>query len=168
MTLLSPVPRITIEAFPSVTPVISTPAYTANDQVGGIQELTNIIRQDATMGLGSAILTSVTILDKDSQNAAFNLWFFKISPTLASSDNAAMNLTDANLLLSFIGVVSVGTTYAAGAVNSVSTTSNLNLPVFAPGTATTPTSIYVVAQTTGTPTYASTSSLVFQYSFLVD
>lgn len=164
MAQLSWVPRINIEQVASVTPVISASSYTAGDQVGGIMTLSSILRQDSNMSIGTAMLTSVSIIDKAAQSAAFDLWFFKISPTLASTDHAAFNITDANLLLSFIGTASVGGSYSTSASNAVSTTSNINLPVFAASGS----SLYCVAKTTSTPGYASTSDLTFIFNFLVD
>lgn len=165
MSNLSSVPRLTIQQINTVTPVITAAAYSAGDQVGDIMTLSSVVRQDTNTQLGTAMLTSVSIIDKAKQSAAMTLWFFKTSPTLASTDHAAFNLTDANLAASFIGTVSVGASYASSTSNSVSSTSNLNLAVFNSSGGK---DIYCVAQTTGTPTYVSTSDLIFQFTFLVD
>lgn len=172
------VPRLTIQSPVEVTPTISTSAYTAGDQVGGVMTLTNVVRNDPNTsvsgdrgtpttsgaGLGTATLTEITVLDKAGQNAAFEVWFFKSSPTITSVDNGAFNLTDANSFAACIGHVNVGATYSTSSSNSVSTTSNLNKSIFAASGST----IYAVAKTTGTPTYGSTSDLKFIFNFLVD
>jgi len=165
MSLLSSVSRINITKVISVTPTITaSSAYVAGYQVGGIMTLTDAIRMDTQTGLGVSELVSITILDKAKQDAAINVFLFSASPTLASSDHAAFDLTDANLIAACIGVVSVGTTYVDTVSNSVSSTVNLNLPL----QITSGTNLYAVATTSGTPTYASTSDLVFKFGFFVD
>jgi hypothetical protein len=166
---LSWLPRINATRVVAVTPTISTsPAYTSGDQIGGIMTLTDVIRQDKSGGFGTSELVGVTILDKALQSAAMSIWLFNQSPTLASSDNAAFNISDANLVLQCIGVVSVGTAYSASAANSVSSTQNLNKIVQIPYTATSPTNVYAVAVIGAAATYTTTTDLQFQFEFFVD
>lgn len=170
MATLSWVPRVTVQVKSSVTPVISTSAYTAQDQVGGVQTLTNVIRQDSNLGYGTAMLTNVKIVDKAKQSAALEIWFFQNSPTMAGSDNAAFDLTDANLVLAgYLGhVVIAATDYSTSTSNAVAIIKNQNIEIDVPSTSTTPSSIYACMKTTGTPTYGSTSDLILTYTFLVD
>lgn len=174
MTQLAWVPRINASKTVIVTPTISTSAYTSGDQIGGIMTLTDVIRQDSNMELGFSELVEVTILDASLQNAAMDIWLFNQSPTVTSSDNVAFSMSDANQAAQCIGWVSVGATasYSSGALNSVSTTSNLNKPcqVISLKTApkTNPTNLYAIAIVRGTPTYTTTTALQFQFSFFID
>lgn len=162
---LSWVPRVTIEKNISATPTITaSSAYVSGNQLGGIMTLVDVVRTDNNIKQGTALLTEVTILDADSQNAAIDIWFFSVSPTLVSSDHAAFNITDANLAAQCIGVVSVGSAYSASSSNSISSTTNLNKSVSVPSG----TTIYAVAIVRGTPTYTTTTSLQFKFNFLVD
>lgn len=179
---LSWVPRLTNTAIVAVTPTISSsPAYTSGDQLGGIQTVainSSLLRMDSNsnvqtggrVSMGTATLTEVTILDQALQSAAMDIWFFAASPTVTSVDNGAFALTDANLIAATnglpitLGYVSVGAAYSAAAASSISTTCNLNFTVGS----TTASPIYAIAVVRGTPTYASTTDLVFEYKFIID
>lgn len=146
-----------------VTPTVSTsPAYTAGDQVGGIQTLPG-----ACLGRAVSTLLSVSVVDKASQNAALTIFFFNQLPTIASSDNAAFDLTDANML-NCVGAVTIAATdYQSSSSNSVATIKmgSCGLAVMSSVTDSNSGALYAVAKTTGTPTYASTTDLQFRYVF---
>jgi hypothetical protein len=75
----------------TATPTIATSGYVDNDQIGGLQTYTNAALASGRPGLiVGATLTSRTV-------TALELWIFEASPTLAGSDNAAFDLSDANL-----------------------------------------------------------------------
>jgi hypothetical protein len=162
------VPRLNITKTIAVTPTISTSAYTSGDQIGGIMTLSNVIRQDSQMNYGNAELVAVTILDADKQSAAMDIWLFNQSPTVTSTDNAAFAMTAANQAAQCIGFVSVGASYSAAAAVSTASTANLNLPVQVAGTVASPTNLYAIAIVRAAPTYTTTTSLQFQFSFFVD
>lgn len=169
MSNLSPVPRINVTKTVSVTPTISTSQYTSGDQVGGIMTLTDVVRQDTGTGYGNSELKSVTILDADAQSAAMDIWFFKVSPTVTSTDNAPFSMSDANQAAQCIGAISIGTAYSASALNSTSTDGkNIGIAMEIFGTSSTPTSIFAIAIVRGTPTYSTTTALQFQFSFYMD
>lgn len=170
MTTLSPVPRINVTKTVSVVPTISTsPAYTSGDQLGGIMTLVDVVRQDSGTGIGTSELHSVTILDGDKQDVAIDIWFFNVSPTVTSTDNAAFSMSDANQALQCIGCVSVGTSYSDAALNSTSSDGkNIGLVLQANGTSATPTNLYAIAIVRGTPTYTTTTNLKFLFSFYID
>lgn len=132
------------------TPTIDTNAYTADDQVGGIQTL--------TVDPGTKHLKSVTIIDKASQKAEIEVLFFKELPTVASANNAACNVADSELASKCIGVVTVPaasyTDLSAAAVASVECDLEIQ---------TKDGKLYALAKTTGTPTYAANGDLVFKY-----
>jgi hypothetical protein len=162
------VPRLNITKTIAVTPTISTSAYTSGDQIGGIMTLSNVIRQDSQMNYGNNEIVSVTILDADKQNAAMDIWFFNQSPTVTSTDNAAFAMTAANQAAQCIGVVSIGSSYSSAAAVSTSSDKNLNLPLQVPGTVASPSNVYAIAIVRAAPTYTTTTSLQFQFSFFVD
>lgn len=147
-----------------VTPTISTSAYTAGDQVGGLQTLT--IPGQAEQKL--ATLLSVSLVDKAAQNAALTIFFFTQSPTIASSDNAAFDLTDANMLYYAFHVNITASDYASSSSNSAASLGMSTVAKCAIPTGTAPTALYAVIKTTGTPTYASTSDLQITYTFGLD
>lgn len=143
----------------SATPTISTSAYSATFQLGGLQTLTSAVR---TSG-GAAVLHSITILDKASQNADINIYFFNQSPTIASSDRTALDISDSEMASKCIGVIKVnGSNYTNLLNNSAVTNTNVGLLLQASGS----TSLFAIAQIAVSATYASTTDLVFRYHFL--
>jgi len=78
----------------TATPTIATSGYVDNDQIGGLQTYTNAALASGRPGLiVGATITSRTVTALN----ALELWIFEASPTLAGSDNAAFDLSDANL-----------------------------------------------------------------------
>jgi hypothetical protein len=78
----------------SQTPTIATSGYTAGDQVGGLLTFTSAALASGRSGqVINAVLTSRTSTALNN----LELWLFQASPTFASTDNAAFDLTDANL-----------------------------------------------------------------------
>jgi hypothetical protein len=146
-----------------VTPTLDTSAYGSGDHVGSIQTITGA----GPAGFNAAVLESVTIIDKNAQGVALSILFFDSLPTIASADNAALDMTDANAA-KCIGHVSIDTTdYVATASNT------LGCKVVSPGLPLTPArtgvqeTIYAVVKSGGTPTY-SADGLTFRYCFRWD
>lgn len=144
------------------TPTISNgAAYTSGDVLGGLQTLSNAARISG----GSGIIQSITVLDKtQAQRAAIDLLFFDRSVTVAA-DNAAVAMSDADMAFC-LGIVSIGPYNAAWPgtpLNSEATLLNVGLPFVLNGT-----DLFVVAVVRGTPTYTSTSDLIFSYTILQD
>lgn len=156
--------RLNAENVVVVTPTIDTNAYTSGDRLGSIQEITNVLRQDVASSKGIATLKQIAITDLASQKADIDLLFFNALPTVASADNAAIDISDAEIV-KFIGSVSVGAAYIDTASNSVSTTIvDPGLKVYsASGT-----SVWVVAVIRDSATYGSASDLQFKYSFEIN
>lgn len=149
----------------TVTPTVSTsPAYTSGDQVGGIQTLTLPDGPDSRL----ATLLSLSVVDKGKQSAAMTVYFFTQLPTVASSDNAAFDLTDANMLYYAFHVNIAATDYATSSSNAVASLGMASVSKCALVSGSAPTALYAVVQTTGTPTYASTTDLQFTYTFGFD
>jgi hypothetical protein len=157
----------TITKFIEVTPTISTSAYQAEDQVGGIQTLAAVAgdTDDNTVSL-----QTLTITDAGKQSAALVVYFFDDLPTVASVDNGAITITDAEMADKCLGhVVVAAADYGAIAANSVACVKNIGLRLrsnnISAATNSRSGNLYAVVKTTGTPTYVSTTDLVFKYSF---
>jgi hypothetical protein len=122
--------------------------YTANDQVGGANTLSNAC---ASTG-GTVEVESISVVDKAKQSLALDVFFFDSSPTLASADNAEFEMTDANLLAQCKGVVRVAAgDYSASKNGSFAQVRNLGLFLKALASSK---DLYCVAVTRGAPTYA--------------
>ena len=156
----------------AIVPTISTSAYTVNDQVGGIQTIaylspslkpTDAPCQDKTV----SYLMGLKIIDKAAQNAPLIIYFFKTLPTVASSDNAALSIVDAEAT-KCIGWVQVSASHYKGPAEwSIAEVPFADV-MKALKSDTDDGPLYAVVQTTGTPTYGSTSDLEFKYYFSQD
>src|SRR4051812_43994905 len=108
MTTLNWVPRVTGEFSVVVIPTVSTSAYTAGDQVGGVMTLTDVIRNDQNVGYGTSKLTDINIFIKSNVTPAIEILFFRNSPTMANSDNGVFNISNANAVTAgYLGRASV-------------------------------------------------------------
>jgi hypothetical protein len=151
----------------TLTPVISTSIYAAADQLGSLVEIQNAM--DDSSGTGAIL--SVTILDKAAQSSIIDVLFFSSQPTVASSDNAALDITDAMMASYYLGHVRVqATDYIALAGCSVASIKQLGLlvqslkdPNNLGGK-----SLWMILRSGGTPTYGSTSDLVIRVGILQD
>lgn len=146
----------------TVTPVISTSIYASGDQLGGINTLANAMDMDKDTGN----IMSITVIDKAKQNAAFDILFFSDLPTVASSDNAPLDISDAEMASKCLGIVKVlSTDYVDLAANSVN--SKYVVGLFLRSVAGSNT-LYCVCRAAGTPTYVSTSDLVIKIGIVQD
>ena len=143
-----------------VTPVLTgSGAYTAGYQVGGIQTLSK-----PTFDQGRfAMLTSLTILDVDNQKAALTILLFNALPTIASADQQAFSMTGANLKATCVAQIPiVAGDYATVGSSAVATHQYTNMLAQSNDTQG---QLYAAVVTSGTPTYTTTSSLVFRWNF---
>lgn len=157
----------------AVTPIISTTAYTSGDQLGDIQTLaylspllkpTDAACQDKTV----SFLSSLAIIDAAGQSAPMNIYFFNALPTVASTDNAALSITAAELKAKCRGFISVlAADYAVVGSCSIATL-NMARCGLAIKSNTDDGPLYAVAQIMGTKTYATVGDLVFVYDFSQD
>ena len=133
----------------SVTPTISTSAYAAGDNVGGIMEFTSAVR-----GTGDyATIRTVVVSDDDSEDAALDLWLFDQTLAGTATDNAAFDPDDADLD-NLVGKVAIaGADYGTFTDNSAAVVQP-DLRVKANAT-----SLFGVLVTSGTPTYTATTDL---------
>lgn len=132
------------------TPTLDTNQYVTGDRMGSIVTLAAAYRQGRP-----GTIRSITVLDKDNTTGvAFDILFFQNSPTIASADNAAIDISDANLdLANYLGHVNIpAANYIATASNSIATVREVNLPfVAAEGSV----NIYYVLVSRGTVTHTA-------------
>jgi hypothetical protein len=144
----------------SFTPTISTSIYASGDQLGSLVEIPNFVDEPS----GFAKIVSLSICDKAAQSSILQVLFFKDRPTIVSADNAALNISDADMADMCVGHVSVvAADYFALSASSMGCVRNINLVVNSRkgqnnlnGT-----SLWAIVRCGGTPTYASTTDLVF-------
>lgn len=142
----------------SVTPTLDTSAYASGDRVGTVMEFTNAM--DDASGTGTVV--SLVILDKAAQGSALTLLLFNDSPTVASADNAALDISDAEMA-KCIGAIPIATgDYVTTASNSIATVRGINLLIGSTKSATNLTgkSIFGLLKSGGSPTYAASSLIV--------
>lgn len=143
----------------AVTPTITAGAYSAGDALGGRLEFSPATRQPTL----TALLLSVVVLDKASQDAQLDLVLFNQAFT-ATADNAAFDPTDADLANIIGHVPIVPADYASLNDNGLATLRSVNLPIHLSDTIT----LYGQLVTRSAPTYASTSDLTVILYLLQD
>jgi hypothetical protein len=142
----------------SVTPTITAGSYAANAGVGGKMTLTNALRAASTGGTWQSLL----VTDKNNAKAQFNVLMFNYDPTSGSyTDRSAIILGSdlskviRNVTVSTADYQTVSGSIAVADINVMQTV----MAGSSNGT------LYATVMTTGTPTYASTSDLTFQFGF---
>jgi hypothetical protein len=154
-------PRV-LQARIVVTPTISTtPAYTTGDCLGGLMTIANAARATG----GSGVITSIVVLDKtQAQRAPIDLVFFDRTVTV-QGDNTAFAVSDADMA-NCLGVLAIGaynTPWPGTPANAVSTFSGVGMPFVLNGS-----DLFCQAVVRGTPTYTTTSDLVFAFTVMKD
>lgn len=142
----------------TATPVLDTSAYATGDRMGSVVTLS-----DLHPGFNQQlIIRSINVIDLEKQNAAFDIMLFNALPTVASADNAAIDISDAEVT-KLVGVVPVATgdytTAFAGCGQA--TKANVGLVV---QTAELDNTLYMLLVSRGSPTYAA-GSLVIKIAF---
>lgn len=133
----------------TATPTISTSAYAAHDQVGGLMEFTNVV---ATAG-DTAMIRGVTITDKTLNLRQLDLYLFDRSITVAGDNNAAAH-SDADNLFSEGAVSVYPSDYTQNANGAVANRRSVGMPVRPNGT-----SLFGYLVIRAATTYTSTSDL---------
>lgn len=144
----------------SSTPTIDTGIYAAGDNMGGKLTLTGA----AVSGIGTGVITSVMITDKDKEGADIDVVFFTSDPSATTfTNNGALTINDADLI-KIVCVASV-TTDVTFVDNGVSYLQNLNCP-FSLGAANT--TLYAAMVARSAPTYTGTTDLTLRVNILQD
>lgn len=152
---------------PSQTPTVSaSSAYTSGDVVGSAMQFSRAFGGEGRTG----VVKTVLVLDKGNQKAPLTLLFFNAQPGTVAADNAAFSFASADVDLC-VGKVNVAAadyeTVGGKAVAAVDVSAVLQGTIGTLG-ARDCGDLWVVAVTTGTPTYASTSDLTFRLGLLAD
>lgn len=131
-----------------------TSAYADHDQIGTVATLSN-----AFLGTSKkAVIVSISVLDKASQKSALTLHFFDESPTVASSDNAALNISDAEMADKHISKIELAASdYQDLSASAVATVANVGAVVSSKTS-----DLFLQVESAGTPTYTGTSDLVIK------
>jgi hypothetical protein len=133
-------------------------AYHDGDDLGNCFEIANAVPDVG----GEAVLESVMIVDAAKQASALALLLFTSQPTVASAENAALDITDAQMAAKCIAVISIpSASYFSLAANSVVQIDVSIVVKAAAGS----TSIYGQLLCKGTPTYAGTTDLTVKLGF---
>ena len=75
------------------TPTIDTAVYADGDRLGSVVTLTNMALRNG----GSGMIVGGRLVDDAASNFSVELWLFGASPTMVGADNAAFDITDANI-----------------------------------------------------------------------
>jgi hypothetical protein len=142
----------------SFAPTLDTNAYATGDQMGTLMTISNV----ADLSQGAVRIMTLDVIDKAKQAAAFDILFFNASPTVASADNAALDISDSEMASKLVGMVSVASAdYKAFNSNSVACLRGLDLIVQAAaasvpsGPNPTQVNLYAILCSRGSPTYAA-------------
>lgn len=143
-----------------ITPTVTaSSAYSSGQQVGGLQTL----NYPAIAQGRFAMLATLTILDIDNQKAALTVLLFNSSPTIASIDKGTFSITAAALKATCIGQFPiVAGDYATAGSIAVATKTYSNAFLNSIDNAG---QLFAAVVTTGTPTYTTTTSLMFRWVF---
>lgn len=140
--------------------VQATPDYSSGDFMGGVQKVTDVLPASS----GVLRLVSVSVLDAAKAKGAFDILFFNALPIVASAENAALDITLAQMVASFIGRVSiVGADYTDSANCSDATKRSIDLIL--QGSATGDNDLWVVCQAAGTINYAASTDVTLILGF---
>lgn len=151
----------------TLTPTISTGAYAVGDQLGDLQELSSAM--DDSSGTGE--LLSISVHDKQAQSMALDVLLFNDLPTVSSTDNVSLDISDSEMASKCLGSVRVAAAdYITLAASSMATVKNIKLQLNAVKSAnnTTGRSLWAILRSAGTSTFGSTSDLVVKIGILQD
>lgn len=142
----------------TVTPTISTSAYTANYNLGGLQTLSG-----AFDSAGSGILQSIRVTCKSVQTTGLRIYLFSSNPSNSTwTDRAAAAINSAD-----VGKV-IGPFNLSNPDSGLGTETTWCLDGIAAAISAGATTLYAIAQVTGAPTFASTTDCTFSYTILKD
>jgi hypothetical protein len=142
----------------SATPTLDTNVYASGDRVGSVMTFSNAMDDSS----GTGVVVSVVILDKAAQSSVLSLLLFNDLPTVASADNAAIDISDTEME-KCVGVIPIAAAdYVATASNTVATIRNVNLLLNSAKSSSSleGKNLYGVLRSGGSPTYAASSLVV--------
>lgn len=135
----------------SVVPTLDTAAYASADRCGSIMEFTGLLGP----GKSGQVVMAI-IHDRDFQSAAQSLMLFSSLPTIASADNAAMSIADAEITkcMCVITFTNAYTSCTTASVNSVPILASQQLSPYIYSDSSIGT-VWGVFRCGGTPTYTA-------------
>lgn len=134
------------------TPTLDTSAYTAGDRLGSIQGV------NAGHDGKNCVLQSLNVLDKDDQGNEIDIYFFSQQPTVASDDNAAIDVADAQMEYCTARVTVASGDYDDMSGNKFASKQDLKVPLRCDDNG----KFWYVMVTRGTPTHTA-SGLVLSF-----
>lgn len=141
----------------AVTPVISTGAYAAGDNIGGLMKF----KGADLNGFDKGYIQSLILADNDVEDAIIDLIFYSSDPSGSTfTDNAAQTIVDADLK-KIIGSVTVSA-YVDFAANSVTTKTGLAMAFDKTD------AIYCSMVMRSTPTYTATTDITITLLVMED
>lgn len=145
----------------SKTPTITAGAYSASDVVGGLMLF------DFTFGgrTESGVIRRLAIYDGANDKAALDVYLYRQRPVNVIADNGAFALTNDNSLLITKIAVAAGDYTTVGSV-AYAFKDGLNIDYHLTGAP--KEGLFAYAVCTGTPTYDSTTQLIFRLTCWVD
>ncbi len=146
-----------------VTPTLDTNAYAADDQLTDVMTIDTGVRDDSRHA--GYTIQDITIVDAAKQSDEIVIFFFDESPTVASSKNAALDISDAEMQDKCLGYATV-TSYEDLANSSVGCARNVGL-MCKIKTGGGNGKIYAIAKVNAAGTFAATS-LTFKFKLLAD
>lgn len=142
-----------------ITPTVTAGAYTAGDVVGGLLTFPTVLASQP----GSGELREVILYDNVKQQKAMTLFLFDSAPSVIA-DNAAFNLSAADLRRCFAVVpIAIHKVYST-ATRGFSLARALSVPVFTDTNG----SIYAYLVCDVAPTYGATDDLTLGLSIIQD
>lgn len=140
----------------TASPTLDTNAYADGDHMGTVMTISGAA-EDLK---GPCHLRNVVVVDGAKQSGAMTLLFFSESPTVASSDNAALDITDAEMAAKFIGSVSIAAADHITINASSFAVNTVDLLLKSEDTS----QIFAILRADGAQTYTA-SSLTFRFGF---
>lgn len=158
---LNPQPVSTQTVTASVTPTITASAYTTGQEIGGLMTFTSMARASAYSG----VVQSIHVTWTTAQTTTIKLYLFNSNPsatTWTDKTTAAINASDIPKL---IGVYTLSANDSGLGTVTINNLDGIGKAFVLPSSGTT---IYAVAVVVGTPTPASTSSMIVNITTLED
>lgn len=146
---------------PQVTPPVTiNSAYSSGQVIGGMLTFGNALRAS------SGVISNITIVDKDAQASALNIYIFGAAPATSYPDKSVftMNATDAANCIGAYSILSGSSGWVQGGGVSVATISPLALAVASDIQKT----LWMLIVSAGTPTFTSASAMITTMGILQD
>lgn len=143
--------------------VAATTAYSSGDVIGDHLTVSKAVLDTK----GTALLQSLTVLDKANQKSALDLIFFNEEPAASyGANNSAYGLNDSDLS-KVIGRISVAAAdyVSSGSNNAEATLRNLGLLLQSLEKSK---DVYVLVVARGTPTFGANGDLIIKLGLLQD